>query len=200
MNILFATTNEGKLKEAKNILKHNAYHIISPAEVNNLPKHVEETGSTMEENAQLKAKIYGDVSGFPTLADDTGLIVDILNGRPGVRSARYADNDQARIAKLLLELKNVPLKRRTAQFVTAICLYDPNTKLSIVTTGTITGRINTNPIGSGGFGYDPIFYSDELGKTFAQASLAEKNHLSHRARALRDMKPHLESLVNNKSL
>ena len=182
--ILFATTNPGKIKEIKLILKNLNIAAVSPQDIPNAPKDVAETGTTFADNACIKAEAFAKASNLITLADDTGLEVDALDGRPGVYSARYAPTDEKRNSKLLNELKNVPQAQRTARFVSVICIYDPKTNTSKMTKGKIEGRITTKPKGKRGFGYDPIFYAFELKKTFGEASIKEKNQISHRARAL----------------
>lgn len=182
--VLFATTNQNKIKEVVSLLK--ALHIttISPKDISGAPKDVKETGQSFEENACIKAKAFGKASGLITLADDTGLEVDALGGSPGVYSARYAPTDKEKIKKLLKELKDVPDPKRTARFVSVICIYDPKTKGTQTVRGTVAGKITTAPRGNQGFGYDSVFYSTELKKTFGE-DFKGKQRVSHRARALK---------------
>ena len=150
---------------------------------------VEENGSTFEENSLIKARTVCSLTGLPTLADDTGLVVAALNGAPGVYSARYAEiahNDKANREKLLKELANVPYEKRTAYFETVISIVYPDGK-EITASGKVSGRILFEEEGSDGFGYDSIFYSDELKKSFGTATSSEKNSVSHRSRALKSI-------------
>jgi len=182
--ILFATTNKGKIKEVSSILKKLDITPVSISDITSTLSDVPETGTTFKQNAIIKAKAYGKISGLITLADDTGLEVDILGGKPGIFSARYASTDKQRISRLLKELKDVPQNKRTAKFISVIAIFDPKTKKTHTVTGLIKGRITTKPYGTQGFGYDPIFFSFYHQKTFAQTSFKEKNRLSHRSRAL----------------
>lgn len=187
--ILFATNNQGKVKELKKAFKKAGVDldIKTNADLDN-PPHVAETGKTFEENAKLKAHALADFSGMPTIADDSGLIVDALNGAPGVRSARYAGeahNDAHNNAKLLAELGGVLEEKRTAKFNTTIVVSMPgHFDRDLVVTGQCEGRIMPGPRGDDGFGYDPLFYVPEKGKTFAEMSTDEKNEISHRGRAV----------------
>ena len=188
-----ATRNKGKLVEFEAILGKMSYELVGLDEVKNAPEDVEETGRTFEENAQIKAKAYGEATGIPVVADDSGLEVDALGGRPGVSSARYAPTVEERNRKLLKELKDVPREKRTARFVSVVCYFDPKTKLTLTAKGSVEGEIAFKIRGVNGFGYDPIFIADELGKTFGEASDEEKNKISHRARALGTLRKKLES-------
>ena len=146
---------------------------------------VEETGTTFAENSYLKAEAVMKATAMPAIADDSGLVVDALNGAPGVYSARYGGGDQAGMDLVLRQMENVPEPERTARFVCVITLLRPDgTKL--VATGSCEGRIATEKQGTGGFGYDPIFYVPEEGCTFAQMPADRKNEISHRAAALRE--------------
>ncbi len=187
MKYIVATNNQHKLKEIKEILG-TKIDIVSLSDIN-LSVDVEETGTTFLENSLIKARTICALSGLPTLADDTGLMVDALNGEPGVYSARYAGiehNDKANREKLLERMKNVEYKNRTASFHTVISIVYPNGK-EITAEGSVNGHILFEEVGSGGFGYDSIFYADEIGKSFAEASDEEKNSISHRGRALRNI-------------
>lgn len=146
---------------------------------------VVEDGKTFEENARKKAQAYFEYSGIPTFADDSGLVVPALNGEPGVHSARYAGNkanyaDNNRL--LISKIKSIPSNQREGKFVCTICYVDANCEKTI--TGTSEGIILDKLTGSEGFGYDPLFYVAELGKTFAELSMKEKNQISHRGRAM----------------
>src|SRR3989338_3101065 len=181
---LIATYNPGKLKEIQTILKSIPFRIISLAEVGVI-EEIPETGETFEENAVQKARFIGEKTGFLTLADDSGLEVDYLDGRPGVRSARYiSGSDEDRVNQVLRELNEVPLENRGAKFVAVVALYNPVTKSVKTWRGESLGRITEKAVGRGGFGYDPGFYNFDLGKTNAEATPEEKNKVSHRSKAL----------------
>lgn len=191
--LLLATNNPGKINEVAAYFQSLQIELVSISDI--FPKgfEVEETGETFQENALLKASQLGEKSNLLTLADDSGLVVDALNGQPGVFSARYAATDEGRIRRVLDELKNVPKNKRTARFVCCLCLYDPQRQSHQFFEGVVEGQITTESVGSSGFGYDPIFYSDELKKTFGQANLTEKNIISHRGRALTKVRQYLEA-------
>lgn len=186
MKLAIATNNQHKLQEIKAILGDSFDQLLSLKDLG-IDVDVEETGSTLEENALIKARAILALANIPTLADDTGLMVDALDGAPGVYSARYAgpEHDDAKNRALLL--KNLDsAKDRSAHFATVIALCYPDGK-TLTATGRVDGTILFEERGSEGFGYDSLFYSTELGKTFAQASQQEKNSVSHRGRALRAM-------------
>ncbi len=185
---LFATTNPGKLRELQALSA--GLHVLSAADVSPLPA-VEETEDSLEGNARKKALAWAKASSLVTLADDSGLFVDALQGRPGVHSARYAPGDDAaRVRRLLEELQDVPDGRRTAAFRCALCLAAPSGE-AVVETGSCPGRITRQPQGAGGFGYDPVLLVPELGRTLAELSLEEKSRISHRARAFALLRPWL---------
>ena len=182
--IIFATGNAGKMKEIREILGDMDAEILSMKEAG-IQTDIVENGTTFEENARIKAKAVAQFTKDIVLADDSGLEVDALNGAPGVYSARYGhkSSDAERIAYLLENLKDVPAERRTAKFVCVItCLWPDGRK--IVARGECPGQILFAPKGTGGFGYDPVFYLPELEKTYAELAPEEKNAISHRARAL----------------
>ena len=186
--ILIATTNEGKAKEIANMFSPYNFNIKT---LKDFPDIVppEETGKTFFENAFIKAKYYAEKTGLLSLADDSGLEVDALNGAPGVNSAIFAGKnatDEENNKKLLKLLENVPDEKRTARFVCVLVLYHPSGKY-IVSKGIWEGRIATSPRGHYGFGYDPLFLVKELDykKTAAELPPEEKNKLSHRAKALK---------------
>lgn len=190
--IIIATHNQGKAKEFKEFFSEMGYQIKTIADFPEIGE-IEETGSTFEENAMIKAKTVADLLQLPVLADDSGLSVFALNGAPGVYSARYAgepSSDKANNKKLLQALKNVPEKERGAEFVCTLVLYKPDEKPLIVT-GKAPGVILNEEKGEGGFGYDPLFYVPELNKTFAELSMQEKNKISHRALAIQKLKQEL---------
>lgn len=198
MKLLFATRNAGKLRELRNLVG-SLFEIVSPAEVPGLPEVVEDE-QTFEGNARKKAVAYARASGLPSLADDSGLCVDALGGRPGVQSARYAPgNDAQRIAKLLEEMSGVPEARRNAEFRCALCLALPNGE-QVIETGRCAGRIGTVARGDYGFGYDPIFLLTPLDTTMAELPPEQKAQISHRGEAFRRMKPHLFALAEGKSI
>lgn len=192
--IIVATTNPGKLTEIKKILAGLPYRLLSPADLSNLPQHlsnIEETGTTFLENAILKAKALGNYTQIPAIAEDSGLIVDSLSGRPGIYSHRFGPTDGERNLKVITELQGVPDQLRTARFICSAVLYFPLSGKIFTADGIVEGRIVASPLGSYGFGYDPIFYAFELKKTFAQASLTEKSQVSHRGRAFNQIKQFL---------
>lgn len=185
MELVFATHNEGKVHEIQNIVGDNI-KILSLTDIGYL-ENITETGSTFNENAFIKANTIYQIYKKPIFADDSGLEVRALNGRPGVHSARYAGVDlknfEPHIVKLLNELNGV--KDRKARFKTVICLII-NDK-TYYFEGLINGQIIDHPRGNNGFGYDPIFVPDGYTKTFAEMDLAEKNKISHRSQAIRKM-------------
>jgi XTP/dITP diphosphohydrolase len=194
MRLLIATTNPGKIREYQQLLNGLNCDLVGLMEVG-ITQEVDETGSTYEENALLKAREYAVLSGLLTLADDSGLEVDALDGRPGVHSARYAPDSPARIQRLLTEMQNVPLDRRRARFQCVIALAWPNGK-SEVTSGACEGWITTEARGSNGFGFDPVFYVPERAMTMAELPEDVKNQISHRARAAQKMRSILERILS----
>ena len=183
MKVIAATKNKNKLREFGEILK--GFEIISQEEAG-IDIDVEETGTTFEENSLLKAQAIYEASGIPAIADDSGLCVDALSGEPGVYSARYGGegyDDEGRVQLLLKNMKDIPDEKRTARFVCAITMVSDD---GVITArGECEGRINYAPVGENGFGYDPVFYMEEYGKTTAEMSPDEKNAVSHRGKALR---------------
>ena len=182
--LLLATNNPGKLREYTQLLSGCGYQLVAPAD-KGIDITVAETGNTFTENAVMKARTLAAASGLLTLADDSGLEVDALNGAPGVRSARYAGDDASdgdRIALLLKNLEGVPLEKRTARFRCVIAIADVAGTIRLAE-GSVEGRVIFAPRGSHGFGYDPVFLLPELGKTLAELAPEEKNRISHRARA-----------------
>jgi XTP/dITP diphosphohydrolase len=180
--LLIATGNAGKVPEILAVLRGLPFTLITLKDVDAGPE-VEEAGTTFEENAQLKARLYAERTGKLTLADDSGLEVDALHGRPGVFSGRYAATAKERNAKLLTELADVPDEKRTARFHSSIAIYDPTSGKRATCDGTVEGRIALEPRGEEGFGYDPIFIY-ATGKTGGEMSREEKNMYSHRGIAL----------------
>lgn len=192
--LLIATTNQGKIREIKDIFQDFFPDVLTLNDLDAVIK-VEETGKTFAENACLKAQTVGRKTGYLTLAEDSGLVVDALNGRPGIQSARYcAGSDEDRNKKLLSELKGVPVERRTARYKASVAVFDPQEGSTRIFEGSSEGYITEKPIGSNGFGYDPVFFNLTLGKTNGEASLKEKNKVSHRAKALTACRRYLKSL------
>jgi len=188
--LILATNNKDKIREISEILKDANIEILTASDFDGFPD-VEETGTTLEENAILKANAIFERYGLPCIADDTGLEVDYLDGSPGVYSARfagegcsYADNNR----KMLETLKGVPLEKRTAKFRTVIAFADKSGRIQTVD-GTIEGVIASENRGGNGFGYDPVFYVIEAGACLAEMTADEKNAISHRGRAVRNIAP-----------
>lgn len=192
MKFLVATNNQGKLKEFNQILGELGIECVSLRDLG-ITADVEETGTTFLENALLKAKEIYQIAKIPTISDDSGLMVDALDGEPGVYSARYAgepSDDQKNMDKLLANLKEEP--NRTARFKSVIAAVFSEDDI-VVAEGECEGVIIDEKRGENGFGYDPIFYVESLGKTFSEMTDAEKNSLSHRGNAIRNLKEQLKS-------
>jgi XTP/dITP diphosphohydrolase len=182
--LLLATNNKGKVREYKSLLREIPFEIVTPSELG-ITTEIEETGDSFEENARLKATALARESGLLSLADDSGLEVEALGGEPGARSHRYAGEDATdddRISYLLVKLSNVPEGKRSARFRCVIAIAAPDGVVELCS-GECPGFITTEPRGYNGFGYDPVFYLPELGKTMAELTPEEKNKISHRARA-----------------
>ncbi len=195
MKIIAATKNKGKIKEIQKILGELGFEVISQQEAG-YDLDILETGDTFEKNALITARAIAMICDEPVLADDSGLCIDALDGRPGIFSARYAGegaSDADKVKKILSELDGV--KDRSAKFVTSAAFIFPDGS-EVTASGEVKGHITEKPEGDNGFGYDPIFYSEELNKTFAAASDDEKNSVSHRSRALtalcEKLKKHME--------
>lgn len=198
MKVLLATQNQGKVRELEELLEGENIEVIS---LRDIPawEEVEETGRTFAENAALKARTAAQVSGMISLADDSGLEVDELEGAPGVYSARFAGepkDDKKNIDKLLELLDKVPDERRTARFRCALVVATPDGQ-EFLTEGTVEGKILRQRRGKEGFGYDPVFYVPDFGRTMAELGIAQKNKLSHRAQAFRKAVPILQELASN---
>ncbi|MGD1942236.1 MAG: RdgB/HAM1 family non-canonical purine NTP pyrophosphatase [Leptolyngbyaceae cyanobacterium] len=186
--VIVATGNPGKLGEMQGYLTDLGWQLaLKPPEID-----VEETGTTFLENARLKASEVAKALGQWAIADDSGLMVDALDGAPGLYSARYGPSDAARIERLLRELGTT--SNRAAQFVCAIALARPDGTIALQTEGICLGEIALQPSGGGGFGYDPVFYVPAMGKTFAEMAREEKDRLSHRGVAFAQLMPELRSL------
>jgi len=191
--IIIATTNSGKLREIKKIFSDLSLEILSLSDFPNFPEIIED-GNSFEENAEKKARVVFEITGIPALGEDSGLVVEQLNGAPGIYSARYSGKGatyESNNKKLLRELEIHPLPH-LAKFVCVAVYY--NGKNKIAKRGEIMGQIVNSPKGANGFGYDPIFIPDGFNITFAELNIEEKNRISHRAKAFREMKKILGSL------
>jgi len=187
--LYLATGNAGKIKEMKELLAGLDVEIVTADAYDSVPEVIED-GDTLEENAIKKARELADYTGLMTVADDTGLLVDALNGNPGIYSARYAGKDATykdNNRKLLQKLKDVSLNERTARFKTVAALVNPDGKVKTVE-GICEGLIGKELKGEEGFGYDPLFIPEGYEETFAQLSPEIKNEISHRAKALEKLK------------
>lgn len=186
MKIIAATTNKGKIREFQEILGELGYQVVSMHD-EGIDVEVEETGTTFSENALIKARAIALLCDYPVIADDSGLCVDAMDGAPGIYSARFAGDDATdydRNVKLLETLKDE--ENRKAQYVAAIAYVAPD-GTEITTEGTVEGEILREEHGTGGFGYDPLFFCTEIGKCFGLATPDEKNAVSHRGRALKKL-------------
>lgn len=189
--IVAATTNKGKISEIKAIMKEFGIEVISRGEAG-VPKDLDipETGDTFEENSMIKAKAIMELIGKTSIADDSGLCVDFLDGAPGVYSSRFAGeegNDDANNAKLLSMMKDVSDEFRTARFISVVTMVDTEGNI-IVGKGKVEGRLTRELKGSNGFGYDPMFMPEGFGETFGELPMPIKNKLSHRANALGELR------------
>jgi XTP/dITP diphosphohydrolase len=197
--LIVATRNSGKVREFSRMLSEMTFEVVGLDDLG-ITLEVEETGSTFEENAVLKARAYARESGELTLADDSGLEVDSLNGEPGVLSARYGGeglDDEGRVQLVLDKMKHLPGWERTARFVAVLALVGDEVPDGVVTSkGVMEGAIMHEPIGENGFGYDPVFWLASHAKTTAQLTGEEKDIISHRGAALRGLTPTLESLAS----
>lgn len=192
MKIVFASKNEGKVKEIKAMLSGTDIELVSLNSYSNVPEIVED-GASFQENALKKARIISEFTGENVLADDSGLVVDVLNGEPGIYSSRYAGpdaTDEENNAKLLENLKKVPADKRTASFNCVLVLYKKNKEISFFE-GKWQGQIIDEKRGSNGFGYDPIFWVPELKMTAAELPADVKNKVSHRGQAFAKLKKEL---------
>ena len=186
MKLLLATRNQGKVREAARLLAHLPLELVSLDDAG-IAEEAEETGETFEENAAQKSLFYSSRTDLLTVAEDSGLEVDALDGRPGVRSARYGGpglDDAGRVGRVLAEMEGVEPARRGARFVSCAALSRRGNLLQTFR-GRCEGVLLTETRGDGGFGYDPIFFRPDLGKTTAEISMAEKNRISHRGQAFR---------------
>jgi XTP/dITP diphosphohydrolase len=199
--VVVATRNKGKLREFRNLLSPLKSNVISLNDLA-IADEVEESGSTFAENARLKAISCSHLTQFPVLADDSGLEVEALEGRPGIHSARYAGadaSDSDRVRKILKELEEAN-RGRDARFVCALAVAQSG-HLLLESEGECRGTITEEPRGHNGFGYDPIFFFPQLGRTFAELNEAEKNRYSHRARAVASLLQQLQQTpISNRQL
>ncbi|MFJ5621808.1 XTP/dITP diphosphatase [Peribacillus loiseleuriae] len=198
--VIIATKNKGKAKEFESLFHSRGFQVQTLLDFEDA-LDVEETGTTFEENAILKAEAISKMLGKFVIGDDSGLIVDALDGRPGVYSARYAGeakSDAANTEKVLQELMDVSEEKRTARFYCALALASPNQE-TITVSGTVEGRITNEPKGTNGFGYDPVFYVKEKGKTMAELKSNEKNEISHRANALHALEEKLDAFLEREA-
>lgn len=208
MLICAASNNAGKLKELRRILERMGHQVKSLRELG-IDLDPEETGTTFAENARIKAEAFCNASGLPTVADDSGLCVDALNGAPGVYSARYAGHhgdDAANNAKLLQEMQQVPAEQRTARFVSAVCFLMPDGR-ELLVEGECPGTVAFEETGTNGFGYDPLFVPDRVGlpdgttventarRSYAELADGEKDAISHRGRAMEKLDAQLPAFL-----
>lgn len=199
MRLLIATSNQGKLRELRQLLASSQVEVVGLDQLDKAPVVIED-GATFKENAEKKALTLARYSGYPTLADDSGLCVDALAGAPGVYSARYAGaaaDDTANNCKLLEQLVAIPRLQRKAHFHCSIALAWPDGRCVSVE-GQVNGLILTEARGTNGFGYDPLFLVPEYGKTMAELPGEIKNRISHRAKALQQLLPLISQFFNNR--
>ena len=196
-DLVLATRNKGKIEEVQRLISEHAPHIRLRSVAEFGVDDVEETGSTFEENALLKASTIARLTGLPALADDSGIAIDALGGAPGVYSARWSGvhgDDGANIAKVLEELADLPESERGAQFVCVIALATPDGR-HLTVRGEVEGRVRTAPVGEYGFGYDPIFQPAGFQITTAQMDPKTKDSISHRGKALREIAPKIAPFI-----
>jgi XTP/dITP diphosphohydrolase len=196
--VIIATKNRGKAREFEDIFRARGYEIRTLLDYPEIAD-IEETGNTFEENAILKAVAVSTQLNKLVISDDSGLVIDALEGRPGIFSARYAGeqkNDEANIDKVLEEMSEIPLGQKTARFYCSLALAAPGQK-TLTVSGTCEGRILEERRGTNGFGYDPIFFVSEKGLSMAELSAAEKNRISHRANAIQKLDKILDSFLKS---
>lgn len=195
IDVVIATRNTGKMNEMRKMLFNTSFSAFSLDEVSVL-EEVEETGTSFEENAMLKAETYGKLSGKLTIADDSGIEVDALGGAPGIYSARYGGDgkdDQDRNKLLLENVEGIPEHQLTARFRCVVALWNPIDNTIVTFDGKIEGKITRNVRGKNGFGYDPLFFFPEKNKTLAELTLIEKERVSHRGEAMRKALAYMET-------
>ena len=193
MKIVLATHNEDKCAEMTAILNELPIQLLSLEDFPEIGE-IEENGSSLEENALIKARTVHSITRLLSWADDTGLEVDALGGKPGIYSARYSGENCSysdNVQKLLQKMENIPTDKRIAHFKTAIALVGEN--MELVSEGVVEGIITTKPKGVGGFGYDPVFYVLDKNKTYSEMKMTEKNQISHRGKAIQNMIKLLQS-------
>ena len=193
IGIVIASKNAGKIAEFQRILSEVGISVITDIDF----PDVAETGSTFEENAILKARAVSSFTNLPALADDSGLAVEALNGAPGIFSAQYSGrhgDDVANISRLLEDLKGVLDENRRAKFVAVLALVTPDGR-ELLVRGELEGKIRNQPTGTNGFGYDPIFEPENLNRTLGELSPSEKDAISHRSKALRDLTPKIRPFL-----
>lgn len=193
IGIVIASKNAGKIAEFQRILSEVGISVITDIDF----PDVDETGSTFEENAILKARAVSSFTNLPALADDSGLAVEALNGAPGIFSARYSGrhgDDAANISRLLEDLKGVLDENRRAKFVAVLALVTPDGR-ELLVRGELEGKIRNQPTGTNGFGYDPIFEPENSNRTLGELSPSEKDAISHRSKALRDLTPKIRPFL-----
>lgn len=194
--IIIATKNKGKVKDFELLFNKYDITVKSLLDLSTDIEDIEETGTTFEENAAIKAETICQMLNIPVIADDSGIEIDALNGAPGVYSARYAGtdkDDEANNQKVLAQLKDIPSSNRTARFVCVLAIAVP-TKATVFKRGECEGTIGLEPLGENGFGYDPLFYPLGYDKTMAQMTPEEKNKISHRKKALVQLEDWLQKL------
>ena len=197
IDVVIATRNTGKMNEMRKMLFNTSFSAFSLDEVSVL-EEVEETGTSFEENAMLKAETYGKLSGKLTIADDSGIEVDALGGAPGIYSARYGGDgkdDQDRNKLLLENVEGIPEHQLTARFRCVVALWNPIDNTIVTFDGKIEGKITRNVRGENGFGYAPLFFFPEKNKTLAELTLIEKERVSHRGEAMRKALAYMETNV-----
>ena len=196
--LLVATHNQGKVVEFRRMLSLDGVEVIGLADIG-IEDEIEETGQTFRENASLKASSFARLAGIPTLADDSGLVIDYLSGRPGIRSARYAgegSSDSERMEKVLSEMSDASSEQRTARFICALCVADENGDPLAEVAGVCEGMIVHAPRGENGFGYDPIFQPNGFDKTVGELGADIKDSISHRSNAISKIIPFLQGFFN----
>lgn len=197
IELVIATRNQGKIDEVQRLLSIHAPQVRLRSVAEFDLDDVEETGNSFEENALLKAQTIATATGLPALADDSGIAIDALGGAPGVYSARWSGvhgDDKANIAKVLTQLESISDEDRGAQFVCAIALARPDGK-NLIVRGQVQGKVLRNPAGENGFGYDPIFQPEGFTLTTAQMTPEEKDAISHRGKALREIAPKIQGFI-----
>lgn len=196
--VIIATKNRGKSREFEDMFRKRGYQVLTLLDYPEIAD-IEETGNTFEENAIIKAEAVSKTLNKLVISDDSGLIIDALEGRPGIFSARYAGeqkDDQANIDKVLEELSGIPFNKRTARFYCALAVAAPGQK-TLTVSGTCEGKILEERRGTNGFGYDPIFFVDEKEQSMAELSSEEKNQISHRAGAIHKLDQILDSFLES---